>query len=254
MEFPDVFLVAGLIFVAAGLVKGLVGFGLPALSLGLLTLIMGHQTAITLILVPSLVTNFWQAFSGAHFSSLLKRLWLFLVFAAVTVWAGALVLTRLQDGWSETLLGNLFILYALPGLAGLQPRLSPSAERWLAVPLGLLNGLFTGLTGTFNFPGVIFFQSLGLTRDELVQAMGLLFLISTVALWLSLFRVGYLEADQLGPSIVMMVPTFIGVYVGQRFRKGLSERAFRRVVLATILGLGLYLLAVGLPVMLGQSN
>ena len=53
-----------IIFVVAGLVKGIVGNGLPVISIGLLTLILGLQEAIALAVIPAFATNIWQASRG----------------------------------------------------------------------------------------------------------------------------------------------------------------------------------------------
>lgn len=84
------------IFLVAGAVKGVVGLGLPTVSLALLTLVVDLPGAMALLLVPSLTTNLWQAMLGGNGRVLLIRLWPFLVMAAVTVWVGASALTRIN--------------------------------------------------------------------------------------------------------------------------------------------------------------
>jgi hypothetical protein len=71
---PFALLVAGT-FLFAGLVKGVVGLGLPTVAMGLLGLAMPPVEAAALLLVPSLVTNVWQLLAGPRFGGLLRRLW-----------------------------------------------------------------------------------------------------------------------------------------------------------------------------------
>ncbi len=52
--------------------------------------------------------------------------------------------------------------------------------------MGAANGIFTGMTGALSMPGVLYLQALGLSRDMLVQAMGILFLLSNVGLAIAL--------------------------------------------------------------------
>ena len=52
--------------------------------------------------------------------------------------------------------------------------------------IGGINGVLTGMTGSFVVPGVLYLQALALPRDAFIQAMGILFTISTVALAVSL--------------------------------------------------------------------
>ena len=53
-------LLIGLIFILAGFVKGVAGFGLPTVSVALVALLRPIPEAIALMLVPAFVTNIWQ--------------------------------------------------------------------------------------------------------------------------------------------------------------------------------------------------
>ena len=53
-------IVATLTFLIAGFVKGVIGLGLPTVSMGLLSLVMAPAKAASLLIVPSFVTNVWQ--------------------------------------------------------------------------------------------------------------------------------------------------------------------------------------------------
>jgi len=241
-----VLILSSAIFLSAGVVKGLVGFGLPTLSLGLLVLVTSHPAAMTLILIPSFVTNAVQAVQGGSLKVLVQRLWPFFAAAFVCVWGGARLLTTLPAGVSETLLGILLVLYAAPGLSGVRLNVPKQSERPVATLAGFTNGVLTGLTGSFTVPGVFFLQSIGLPRDQLVQAMGVLFLVSTCGLALSLKSVDLLEINQLSLSAAMVLPALAGQWAGIKVRGRLSEAAFRRLVFLALLGLGIYLTALGL--------
>jgi hypothetical protein len=76
----------GTAFLLAGTVKGVIGLGLPTVSLGLLTVALDLPTAMALLVVPSFVTNLWQATSGGNGAVILLRIWPFLLMATTTVW------------------------------------------------------------------------------------------------------------------------------------------------------------------------
>ena len=61
-------------FLLAGLVKGVIGLGLPTVAMGLLGLVMLPAEAAALLVLPSLVTNLWQLLTGPNFGALLGRL------------------------------------------------------------------------------------------------------------------------------------------------------------------------------------
>ena len=80
------------IFVLAGFVKGVVGLGLPTVAMGLLAVVMTPAQAAALLVVPSFLTNAWQAM-GRELWPLTRRLWSMLLGICVGTWAGAGMLT-----------------------------------------------------------------------------------------------------------------------------------------------------------------
>jgi uncharacterized membrane protein YfcA len=242
---PELVLVAIVVFFCAGCVKGLVGFGLPTIGLGLMTVFVGVEKAMVLILWPALLTNVWQGLFGGYLNHLLTRLWPFLVSAVLTLAAGTFLLTRLPGGAADLLLGVLMIVYAMPLLAGATLVISARQAGPLGVLAGLINGILAGMTGSYTVPGVMYLQALGFPKEQLIQAMGLLFLLSTLALGASLGGFGLVGGRDLLASLALAVPALGGVRAGRELRRQMSEARFRKLVLAAILLLGLYLIPLG---------
>ena len=239
-------------FLLAGLVKGVIGLGLPTISLALLTLATNLPTAMALLLVPSFVTNLWQACVGGHARLVLTRCWPFLAAAALTVWIGALALGRVRLNLLSALLGGLLIVYASASLTGWRVGLSQRQTRWAGPLFGFVNGVFTGMTGSFVVPGVIYLQSLGLARDALIQAMGALFTLSTLALALALHGNGLLTQQDLGWSTAALLPAIAGMVIGRRIRRKIPEPAFRLLFFVSLLALGLYIMITALGLCPGR--
>ena len=63
MSEPLLFFIAAALLLA-GFVKGVVGLGLPTVSIGLLAVTMQPSRAIAIVIVPAIVTNIWQTFAG----------------------------------------------------------------------------------------------------------------------------------------------------------------------------------------------
>jgi len=223
-------------FLIGGVVKGVIGLGLPSVSLALLAVIIDLPSAMALIVVPTFITNVWQGMVGGKGKILLEKLWPFFVMAAVTVWIGAIALTRVDLSWLSALLGVLLIIYSVINLVGFHFRTSPRHEVWLGPLMGSVNGIFMGMTGSSVVPGVIYLQSLGLSRDVLVQAMGMLFMVSTLA------QNAFLTVQNGIVSLASLIPALIGMFFGQRIRQNLSESLFRRIFFVSLLLLGGYII------------
>ena len=109
-------LIAGT-FVLAGLVKGVIGLGLPTVAMGLLGLVMLPAEAAALLLVPSLVTNVWQLLAGPRFGALLLRLWGMMLGIVAGTWAGSGLIVSAITHLATAALGAALVLYAVVGLA-----------------------------------------------------------------------------------------------------------------------------------------
>ncbi|MFT5658293.1 MAG: putative membrane protein YfcA [Gammaproteobacteria bacterium] len=229
-------------FFLAGGIKGVIGLGLPLISLGVLTAAFDLTTAMALIIVPAFVTNVWQAVVGGNGLVIIKRLWPFLCLATITIWLGAIALTTINTLYLSMLLGALLLAYASLNFFGLRFTIVPKHEKWSGFFMGIANGFLTGMTGAFAMPGVIYLQAIGLPRDMLVQAMGMLFLLSTVGLTIALQSNNLLSSELTTISVFAVVPALLGMTIGQRIRKLLSEQKFKTVVSVSIFVLGAFII------------
>src|ERR1700687_5895649 len=113
-----------LTFVLAGFVKGVVGVGPPGIAMGLLAAVMTPAQAAALLVVPSFVTNVWQAV-GPQFVPLLRRMWpMLLGICAGTwgmrAWAGADLLAAEDGAYASMALGAVLALYGALGLTAVE--------------------------------------------------------------------------------------------------------------------------------------
>ncbi|MDF1794264.1 MAG: sulfite exporter TauE/SafE family protein [Thalassobaculaceae bacterium] len=242
-DLPNLIVIAGVLFLA-GTVKGVVGLGLPTVSLALLTPALGLHDAIAAMLLPSFLTNLQQALTGGGITALLKRFWPFLAAVVLGTIATSGAVALIDTVVLVTVLGASITLYAALGLLT-PPWPHPGRhEAWLGPVSGALTGLLTGMTGSFVIPSVPYLQALGLGRDRLVQMMGATFTAATLALAAGLGSWGVLDGTALALAAVVGVPpAFIGMEVGRRLRGRLSERAFRRALFTALLLLGIWMIA-----------
>lgn len=234
-----------LTFLMAGAVKGVIGLGLPTIAMGLLGLAMPPAQAAALLIVPSTVTNVWQLASGGHLRGLLRRLWPMLVMIFLGTLTGSVWLGISSGSWAAHALGAALLLYALVGLWLPPLSLRPGQEVWLGPLCGALTGLITAATGVFVIPAVPYLGALDLDRDERVQALGLSFTVSTLALAIGLAGQDALGSQALGASLLVLAPALLGMYVGQWLRQRISAQLFKRCFFIGLALLGAHLMING---------
>lgn len=228
----------GATFFAAGIVKGVTGMGLPTLAMGVLGALISPLAAASLLIVPSFVTNVWQLAAGPDFGTLVRRLWAMMVAICAGVGLGAAWLAGGDAATTTAALGLALVVYAGHALLARPLRVPAGAEPWLSPVVGAATGVVTGATGVLVIPAVPYLQALGLGKDDLVQALGLSFTVSTVALAVGLGLHGALAPGSLGLSCAAVVPALAGMGVGQALRRRIGPVTFRRVFLVGLLALG----------------
>jgi uncharacterized membrane protein YfcA len=228
-------------FLLAGFVKGVIGLGLPTIAIGILGVAMAPAQAAALLAVPNLVTNGWQIARGPGLRAILRRLWPMLAGICLGIAAGSGLLEQQKSGGATFWLGLALIAYALVGLKAARLSVPARYEPWLAPLVGLATGVATAATGVFVLPAVPYMQALGLEKDELVQALGLSFLVSSLALSVGLIGMGTLDWQIGAWSLLALAPALAGMALGTALRGRISASAFKLCFFAGLLSLGAYL-------------
>lgn len=232
------FLIIAAVFLAAGAVKGVSGMGLPTISMAVLSLLMSPAKAAMLMVMPSLLTNITQCM-GIYWKTLLKNFWV--MWSALAVVTIASPYSGLNStGSNATLfLGLVLVVYGVWGL--FKPNLPHFGERRSLIGgiVGVLSGLITAATGVFVIPMVPYLQSLKLSKDEFIQALGISFTIATIALTI---RLGATNTKDWGANLpdiaVAIAAAFIGLWLGVKLRNGLNPLQFQRALYIVFAVLG----------------
>lgn len=233
----------GLVFALAGFIKGVIGMGLPTISMGLLAIVMPPVEAAALLIIPSLVTNVWQMVGGPSLATIVRRLWPMMVAVCLGTWAGAGLMTGATARYGAALLGLALVIYSVIGLTNVRFSISKERESVLGPLSGGITGLITAATGVFVIPAVPYLQAIGLEKEDLVQALGLSFTVSTFALAFNVSKAGAFNLSIAGATIGALVMASIGMWVGTALRQGLEPAVFRRWFFIGLLLLGIYLAA-----------
>jgi len=228
-------------FLLAGFIKGVIGLGLPTVSMGLLALTMAPGQAIAIVIIPAIITNIWQTFGGPYLRDIMRRLWPLMVGTVIGIWLNGGLLTGPYAAYGTVILGALLVIYAIIGLSKISFKVARRDEKWVGGIVGLMTGVISAATGVQVIPSMPFMQAIGMEKDELVQALGVFFTVATLALGFTLTRAGLVNSATALPGAVAMASSFAGVFLGQAVRSRMAADRFRRWFLIAMIFLGLYL-------------
>jgi uncharacterized membrane protein YfcA len=228
-------------FLLAGFIKGVIGLGLPTVSMGLLAVTMPPSQAIAIVIVPAIVTNIWQTFGGPYLRDIMRRLWPLMLGTVAGIWLNAGLLTGPYAPYGTVVLGTLLVVYAILGLSKLNFKVARRDEKWIGGIVGLITGVVSAATGVQVIPSMPYMQAIGMEKDELVQALGVFFTVATIALAFNLTTTGLLTAATALPGAIAMAASFAGMFIGQAVRNRMQPEMFRRWFLIAMIFLGIYL-------------
>lgn len=229
-------------FTFAGLVKGLVGLGLPLTAMGVLVLVMKPVEAAAILIAPSFAANVYQAIAGPHLGTLVRRFWPMLLGGPAATLAGTGWLAKGDPSLAIAILGAILVFYALVTFARPSVSIPRTSTRWLNPIIGILTGIVTATTGVSTVPVAPYLQSLDLEPGELVQALGLFFTSATVALAINLSLSHPLFFGSGWAVAVALAATGVGMALGTVLRNHISPPVFRRLFLFALFALGIYLI------------
>lgn len=238
--------VAGL--AAGGFAKGVVGFALPLIALSVTGSVVPYEVAVALLIVPTLVSNLFQALRQGVGPALgsLRQFWLLNLVLVVMIALAAQLVVVLPDRLLFAILGATVSAFGASQLAGWRPRFPMRHKTAVEVGLGIVAGFFGGLSGIWGPPLVMYLIALDLPKVEMVRAQSLSFLLGSIVLLGAHLHSGVLNAVTLPASTWLVLPTMAAMFVGYRVHDLLDQERFRRATLLVLVLTGLNLLRRGL--------
>src|SRR4051812_7308422 len=103
-------LTGALCVLLGGLTKGIIGLGMPLVSVPLLSYVMPVREAVALMAMPMLLTNTYQMFNAGRMALVVTRFWTLLLALALGIALGGYFLTSLASSALGLVLGTIVLL------------------------------------------------------------------------------------------------------------------------------------------------
>ena len=195
--------------------------------------------------VPAAFTNLYQASRGEAFRELFRRHWSLLASASVGVVIGTMILFSIDPRLLTGVLGIILCIYAVLGMFTVPVTVPRRMEKVLGPLTGISTGIVTGATGSLALPLMIYIDGLHFDKDRFVQFTGMVASAITVPLMLGVTGRQMFDGPLVPMAIAALAPSFAGLWVGQHLRRRLPQALFRKLVLLSLLAIGVKLIDKG---------
>lgn len=231
VEPLQLLMIALVVYFAAGIIKGTLGIGFPTTAVSLMAQFTDARTAITIVIMPMLITNVWQVFRSRQFVSVIKQVWLLLILMLVFIAIFSQLASVVRVDILTAVLGGIVSAYALHSLYAHSVQLNPALDTHAQVAAGISAGIMGGMVSVWAPPILIYLTARRLPKEQFVATAGVILLLGSSVLLLSYVETGVLGYGLFLCSVLLVVPSLLGFSVGEIIRHRLSPHRFQRWLL-----------------------
>src|SRR5689334_18169794 len=214
--------------IVAGLLKGMIGVGMPVVALPLLSLFIDIKSAAMLLSMPLIFSNLPQALEGGKTGRCLMQLMPVILGMLPGLILGVRALLALDASVAKIVAG--LVLMGVGGVTLLAPKLQLQSR--LVLPTGITFGFFGGILGgiaAMAGPLVfIFLLAKGLRGQAFTKEASLYLVVSSGLLAILLTASPAFGWLDVAVSTAAMLPVALGMFAGQHLRDRIAPEKIGR--------------------------
>ncbi len=237
------FLVMGL----AGFIKGAIGFALPMIVVSGIGTVVSVEIAIAAMILPSLVTNFWQSARNGLGEAVasFKKFWRLNVLLLVVIYYSAKLVTSVPESFLYLTLGGGITFFGALQIIGWRPKVKQRLRHYFEAITAVVAGFFGGLAGVWGPPILMYLIAIETPKAEQIRVQGISFLLGSIMLTFAHLNSGVLNAVSIPFSAALIMPALAGMFVGFFVQDRIDQQLFRKVTLIVLVLAGINLLRRG---------
>ena len=226
-----------------GFIKGALGVGTPLLTVPMMAQVLPPQMAIAIMAIPVVVANVWQFAQAERSAAVVARFWPTFIAILVGTWIGVKILATIDEDTLMYLVGFAVIAFALLQGSRFRLHLPERMVRPAGLFFGGASGLIGGVSSFFGPMLITYLISIrGLSKNQFVSSISFLYVSAVVPWTLTLYYYGILDERLLIYSTLATIPVTLGLIIGQRIRRLISEERFRYLIIGILVVSGLSML------------
>ncbi|WP_294965996.1 sulfite exporter TauE/SafE family protein [Sulfurimonas sp.] len=229
MEISFIITVATIIFFAS-IVHGGIGFGFGMISTPLIALFTDIQTAITLIIIPTMLANIVSIVSEGNFFEAIKKFWFIILLMVIGSAIGTILLIFTNSDYFKLLLAFIIFVYLLQSTFNIRFSFVSKNPKLSTYVLGIVGGTMSGLTNIVAPLMIMYTMELNYSKKDTIQLSNLCFLFTkigqlTIFLYFGTFTIQIFEV-----SMISVIAVAVGLFFGIKIKRKIDTKFYTKIL------------------------
>ncbi|MFB9869657.1 sulfite exporter TauE/SafE family protein [Vreelandella sulfidaeris] len=222
---------------AAGIVKGAIGSGVPVIVVPILTMLYDVKLAIAVLVAPNLFSNALQVWQYRRHLLPLRFLAAFSLAGGLGIVLGTWGLVAFSAETLSLGVACAIVLYLIIKLARRQMALPFHIAQRMVIPVGLLAGMLQGAAGMSAPASVTFLNAMQLERRVYIGSISVFFVAITCVQIPALVSARILTVELFCFSVLALIVIVATMPLGARLGKQLPHRWFDNLIMLLLAGI-----------------
>jgi len=233
------FMLVSLIFLMAGFIQGLSGFGSALLAMPLLTIFIDVRIAVPLCILNSFLITIYLSFKLKDYMEIKKILPL-IIGSLPGIYLGIVFLKSMEPDLIKILLGLLIVSYCLYTLV-FRPAPRKIHRAWAYIA-GFGTGFIGSAFSAGGPPAIIYTTLTGWSKNHIKATLTGFFLIGNIFVIIGHAASWLTNTLVLKYMLASAGSVLLGVYLGSLFYDKTDTRVYLKVILITLMALGVMMI------------
>lgn len=230
MEFFYIFLS----FALGGILKGATGAGAPVVAVPIIALFYDVPTAVTIFVIPNLLSNTWQAWSYRKDQLPPALTYRFAGTGVIGAIAGTYMLAYLPTDMLTTMIAVMVTGYIAFRVVKPEWVLEYATALRIVVPVGGVAGVLQGSLGISAPISLTFLNAMKLERNQFIATVSLFFVAMAFIQLPFLIGLGLMTTERFWISCLALIPMIGCMPVGSFLARYIPRSVFDKVILAML--------------------
>ena len=215
----------------AGIIKGIIGIGLPTTGMAILCFFVNPITALGLNLIPMTVANIWQLSKADNPRELVKNYKYFATSLVVCILITSFYANEIGDNVVRLIFAIAVLLFVSLQIFGFTFKMNPKRDSLWQTSLGTLGGIFGGAASIWAVPVTMYLLMKNVKPKQFVDVSGFLITIGCIPVSIGYIATGVFQPNMFIYGALGSVVAVIGFQIGEKLRNKVNAKTFKNLLL-----------------------